>query len=90
MAASSGHPAGTAVPAGCRARHLLSEFTIVYVARGDAQAPPYVALTRDQGQAEREALESAQQTFGDGDYSVAGGRFVGIMQSRSWGQTPSS
>ena len=70
--------------------NLLSEFTIIYVVRGDDQAPPYVALTTDQGQAEREALEWAQKTFGGGDYRVAGGRIVGLMQGRSWGQTPSS
>ena len=64
-------------------QNLLSEFTIIYVTRGDEQAPPYVALTADQGQAEREALEWAKQTFGDGDYSAAAGRFVGFMQGRS-------
>jgi hypothetical protein len=68
-------------------QNLLSEYTVVYVARGEDFAPPYVSLTRDQGQADREALAWARQTFGDGEYRVVGGRVVGSMQSRSWGQT---
>ena len=70
-------------------QNLLSEFTIVYVTRGDDKlAPPYVALTRDQAQAEREALAWARDAFGEGNYSVATGRFVGFMQGRSWGSLP--
>ena len=68
--------------------NFLSEFTVIYVVRGDKQAPPYVTLTTNRGQAEREALEWAQQTFGDGDYTVAGGRFVGLMAGNSWGKCP--
>ncbi len=66
---------------------LLSEYTIIYIARGDELAPPYVALTSDRDQAQGDALDWAQRTFGEGDYSVAGGSFVGIMQSNQWGQT---
>jgi hypothetical protein len=69
------------------ARDLLSEYTIVHVARDGRLAPPYVALTGDQDQAEHEALAWAREHFGDGEYSIAGGCFVGVMQRRSWGQT---
>jgi hypothetical protein len=65
--------------------NLLSEFTIVYIMRGDAYAPPYVATTRDQDEAERQALEWAQSTFGPGDYRTVGGQMVSAMQGRRWG-----
>lgn len=69
-------------------QNLLSEFTTIYVARGDELAPPYVARTSDRDRAQQEALDWAQRTFGEGDYRAVAGRFVGRMQGYSWGQIP--
>ena len=68
--------------------NLLSEYSVVYLVRDDREAPPFVALTTDQSEAEKGALEWARVTFGDGDYRVAGGRSVEHMQGRSWGDAP--
>lgn len=70
-------------------RHLLSEYTVVHVVRDEQAAPPFIALTSDQSEATREALDWARATFGDGDYEVAGIEFRGRMQGRaSWGTPP--
>jgi hypothetical protein len=69
-------------------RNLLSEYSVVYLVRDDRDAPPFVALTSDQSEAEKGALEWARVTFGDGDYRVAGGWSVGHMQAHSWGDVP--
>lgn len=65
-------------------QNLLSEYTIVEVARGDEIAPPFVSLTTDEDAAKAEALAWAEATFGEGDYSISRGRTVRHMQQHTW------
>jgi hypothetical protein len=59
---------------------------VLYVRRGDAWAPPFVTLEKDDARARTEALRWAAETFGEGDYLVVGGETVRSMQASRWGE----
>jgi hypothetical protein len=65
---------------------LLAPFTVLYVRRGDAWAPPLVTTQMDEPRARVDALRWATDTFGAGDYEIVGGESVRTMQACRWGE----